>query len=159
MINCHFRAPLAFCPRAVGWRGFFAFEQFMPWGCPNAKKPLQPTARRQKARGAQKWQVIFVDFKKQPVFLKTASGGANCQERLVDLLAWSSERGRSSSALHRERSELLSKAAPPTLADAPFSAPAAFWENGRIFEIFEEKNEESRRIYSINLKKREKNKN
>jgi len=25
-----FRAPLAFCPPAVGWRGFFAFGQFMP---------------------------------------------------------------------------------------------------------------------------------
>jgi len=61
--NYHFqfRAPLAFCPPAVGRRGFFAFRQFMPRGCPNAKKPLRPTARRQKARGARKWKIIVAD--------------------------------------------------------------------------------------------------
>ena len=51
-----FRAPLAFYLRVVGWRGFFAFGQPQGINCPNAKKPLQPTARGQKARGARKFK-------------------------------------------------------------------------------------------------------
>ena len=62
-IYFYFRAPLAFYLRAVGRRGFFAFGQPQGINCPNAKKPLQPTARGQKARGARKWKIqIFETF-------------------------------------------------------------------------------------------------